>query len=222
MNKNPTIISIANAKGGVGKSSITAFLATALAKQKGKKVLVLDTDSQRTLTDIYDSEIEENKNVLIEVEDMQPRKTRNYIKKYGNNYDIIMIDIARVTKKLNDEVVAMLLSDCSHVFIPTLATTPDLLSTTDFLQLLEEVEKDRKDLGLNFEYYCFINRMNRRSENKETIEYLKESEVSVLDSSLSDLKLFTDITLTSSLLDSKEGKKRFMPFFKEVCKHLNI
>lgn len=40
------IISVVNIKGGVSKTSTGIFLATALAQNKGKKVLYLDCDSQ--------------------------------------------------------------------------------------------------------------------------------------------------------------------------------
>ncbi|MFO0408997.1 MAG: ParA family protein [Dolichospermum sp.] len=44
------IIATANMKGGVGKTTITVNMATCLAKNHGKKVLVLDLDSQISAT----------------------------------------------------------------------------------------------------------------------------------------------------------------------------
>ena len=49
MSKDPKIISICNSKGGVGKSVVTLMVATALAEQKEKKVLIIDCDSQASV-----------------------------------------------------------------------------------------------------------------------------------------------------------------------------
>ncbi|MFM7575622.1 MAG: ParA family protein, partial [Microcystaceae cyanobacterium] len=45
-----SIISTVNMKGGVGKTTLTVNLATCLAKYYGKRVLVLDLDSQISAT----------------------------------------------------------------------------------------------------------------------------------------------------------------------------
>jgi len=216
------ISSIANSKGGVGKSTITMFLAAAIAKQKGKKVLIVDTDEQRTVTDIYEGEKASGFNSLVTVEDMPPRKVLNYLQKYGSDFDVVFIDIPRVTAKGGDEVAAMLLSYCNSVIVPVLGTQVDLLSTIDFLKILEQVKVDRKELDLSFSYSTFINRMNRRTENSMVENYLKSQKVKAMENNLQDLKLFTITSLTNSILDTKEGQRRFNDFFTEACKQLKI
>lgn len=216
------ISSVASSKGGVGKSTITMFLAVAIAKEKGKKVLIVDTDEQRTITDIYEGEQASGLSPLVTVEDLPPRKVLNYLQKYGSDYDVVFIDIPRVTAKGGDDVAAMLLSYCNAVFVPVLGTQVDLLSTIDFLKLLEQVKVDRVELELPFTYSTFINRMNRRTENKMVENYLSSQNVKAMDNNLKDLKIFTIPSLSESILDTKEGQRRFKNFYTETCKQLKI
>ena len=71
------VISLINQKGGVGKSSATVNLATALSKL-GKSVLVIDFDPQGDTTD-YSNILEEqtltSKELLFEKELREDRKS---------------------------------------------------------------------------------------------------------------------------------------------------
>jgi len=50
MNTAPLVVAVIAEKGGVGKTTLTVNLATCLAKNHGKRVLVLDLDSQISAT----------------------------------------------------------------------------------------------------------------------------------------------------------------------------
>ena len=52
------ILSICNSKGGVGKSVVTLMVATAIAEQKNKKVLIIDCDSQASVLGMHEHQVE--------------------------------------------------------------------------------------------------------------------------------------------------------------------
>lgn len=220
----PQIISIANQKGGVGKSTVTILLAAALAKQKKKKVLILDTDVQGSITNWLESEkpIYEKQDPLVEVEYIEASRVERFLKRNAGDYDIIFVDIPRMTSFQKDAAILMLLYMCDVVFIPVIGSQIDVLSTATFIDYMKEVKEYRKELDYDFDFYGFVNKDNRRKDNEMAKEMVKELGLPVLENNLKDLKLFTSPSLFESILDSTEGKRRFETFFKEVCKKLKI
>lgn len=218
------VFSLAKRKGGVGSSTITMFLASALAKQKKKKVLIIDVDSQQTINEWFTQEqqLYQNDNALVEVEAMEAKRVQPFLERYGDDYDIIFIDIPRFTDNVKDSATVLLLSFCSGLLLPVIGSQVDVLSTLDFLHLVKEIESDKKELGFNYTVYGFINRRNRRKDNEYAENLLIESGLSMFDNSLPDIKLFTNPSLYSSILDTKEGRERFKPFFNEFLKKYKI
>lgn len=218
------VFTVANSKGGVGKSTITILLAAALAKQKKKKVLILDTDSQKSVAKWLKSETQDyDTKALVSVEAMPPMHVHSYLEKFGDDYEIIFIDVPRMTDGMNETANVQLLYFCDAILIPVLGTRLDVSSTVDFFKIAKDAEAIRKKNDMACTVLGFINKENQRKDNQEAKEILSEQVgMTMLDNSLRDLKLFTEPSLFESILDTKEGQRRFEGFFNEVVKKLKL
>ncbi|GGD03113.1 ParA family protein [Enterococcus wangshanyuanii] len=94
MDKNgaATILSVANQKGGVGKTTTTVNLGATLAYVYSKKVLLVDIDPQGNLTDNLNIDVND-KNTIYEV--LKGETTaKETIQNYAENIDVLGSDIA--------------------------------------------------------------------------------------------------------------------------------
>ncbi len=223
MKNNTRIISVANSKGGVGKSCVSILLAVALAKRKKKKVLIIDCDSQGSVMEMYERErAQYEEEPAIEVEELTPRKVQTFLKRFGGDYDVIFIDIPRMTDKKKDTATVMLLYNCDSVLVPVVGNEVDVLSSQDFAEILSEAAEDKKNMGDDFKFYGFINRRNQRKSNEVAEKAMKKDGLKMFKNSLPDLKIFTHPSFYKSILESVEGERRFEPFFKEFCRKFKL
>lgn len=223
MENNTRIISVANSKGGVGKSCVSVLLAVALASKKNKKVLIIDCDNQGSVTEMYENErVRYEDDPLIEVEELTPRKVQTFLKRFGGDYDVIFIDIPRMTDKKKDTATVMLLYNCDSVLVPVVGNKVDVLSSQDFAEILQETADDKTEMGDEFKFYGFINRRNLRKSNEVAEKEMKKGGLKMFKNSLPDLKIFTHPSFFKSILDSAEGERRFTPFFKEFCRKFKL
>ncbi len=224
MASDTKILSISNSKGGVGKSVVTMMVATALAEQKKKKVLIIDCDSQASVYEMYEQEKEmyPDKTPLIEVEALSPRRVNTFLKRFGGDYDVIFIDIPRMTDKKADNPTVMLLYNCDGILVPVIGSEVDVLATQEFMEVLEECKNFKADMKEDFTAHGFINRRNLRKSNAEAEELLNKAGLKMFENSLSDLRIFTTPTIFKSPLSSTEGERRFGAFFNEFCKKFKV
>ena len=220
----PKIISICNSKGGVGKSVVTMMVATAIAEQKNKKVLIIDCDSQASVLAMYEQEMEQypDDTPLIEVEALSPRRVNTFLKRFGDDYDVIFIDIPRMTDKKADNPTVMLLYNCDGILVPVIGSGVDTLATHEFPGIIEECREYKAEMDEELIAHGFINRRNLRKSNQETEAELKQAGLKMFKHSLSDLRIFTTPSVFVSPLSTAEGDRRFSPFFKEFCRKFSL
>jgi chromosome partitioning protein len=219
------IISVAHRKGGIGKTSITLHLATALATQKNLRVIVLDTDSQQSAfkyraferTNIYD-----NSEPPYVIERVQPKYLFDELRHLRSKYDVIFIDVPRLTEGSEDSQLSTAITYCDYVLIPIVAGDLEGLSTTEFVKLIQGIDEYKKQKDFSFTYFGFLNKRNQRTENQEAVEFMKKLNVPMFENTLSDVKSLSKPYTYESVLDTKEGRSRFEPFFNEFIKKFEL
>jgi chromosome partitioning protein len=218
------ILSIANRKGGVGKSTITTLLASAIAIDKKKKVCIVDCDSQKSITKYREMESGAfpDEKIPYTIEPLPFKFLHDFLQYNKSKYDYIFIDIPRITDNEEGNQLLQILGFCDGILIPFLGGVYESLSTKDFIKAIQVLANYKKSVSIDFEFYGVLNRKSRKKENQETIDFLKSEGLEVFDTSLNNLKLFSSPSTLFSVFEDAEGRRRFTKFFKEFCTKFNV
>lgn len=201
-------ISVINTKGGTGKSTIATNLATALA-QEGKKVLLVDTDGrQQSSMSFAQIRADESKLANISAISLPYKTLFKDIRSY-ENFDFIVIDAGAG----DGEVVrsAIFCGTYGMILIPVQPSGYDLWATQDTLELLQAC---RQIVDIN-KAYIMLNRMpsNKQvkmvSDVKESVEELrKQYDVKMLSTEFVDRVAFKEaICIGRNVNEYKEIEK---------------
>ena len=149
-----TVISIANRKGGVGKTTISANLAAELAAM-GKKVCLLDADPQGSVTQWSQLGDGVLKQITQPVDASNLAKFRKTVDDATKRYDRVIID---TPPSFTDAAfAALMLSDI--VLLPCQPSGLDILAGHDALKMAREARKASK--GKKLKVGLVPNRMAR-------------------------------------------------------------
>lgn len=210
------VISVMNRKGGVGKSTVTVLLATILSKDY--RVCVLDCDNQRTIwqTRSFETSVQETEiKPPYPVDDISPTFVHTHLKRIQNDYDYVFIDMPRMTDDSRDSATVQMLTYCDLVLVPILAGRADVFSVLDFIEILKGIEEFKVNADFEFKFYGFMNKVNNRTENRDSKKYLERQGLKMMKEELKDLKIFLTPSTYESILETAEGKNRFEAFYNE-------
>jgi len=132
--KKTAILTIANRKGGAGKSTCAAHLALEAVKS-GLKTIIIDLDPQKTL-EVWWKKREEENPYLTEVD---PTKIEEVIDKINShNFDLCIIDTPGDTSINSNNGIKV----ADLVLIPSKPTSPDLTAIGRTISMVKNLEKD--------------------------------------------------------------------------------
>lgn len=128
------IISLANAKGGAGKTTAALILATELARQ-GNRVVILDADPQRWITSW--SEVTGKLDNLTVISEVTASSLPCHILEMTARTDHFVIDLAGA----RDALVTTALGLSDHVLIPVQGCAMDARGAAQILDLIRLLQE---------------------------------------------------------------------------------
>ena len=198
------IITVANAKGGVGKSTITYGLACHYT-ERGAKCAILDEDIQQTISDNMDMFNDRDDSIDIDLINKDKLKSYEALSEM-EDYDMILIDTPPVlTTQLGN------IYDISDmVLIPIKPSTDDYNSLMRSIGTLREVMKRNKNLIVAIVLNMTVSSSNVQKSFRAGFD--GEKRIKVLKTELVNRVIHTKYKLyTNSIFKTKDtGAKKDM------------
>ena len=221
----PRVISVTSRKGGAGKSTISMLLASALAISGNKKVLLIDSDNQNTVEDTRNLETagmlrqtDTPPTPPYTIESVPPQ----YLQAHASKYDIILIDMPRITDDSQESAAVQSMSFCDSILVPVLSGRADSMSAQAFIEILKGIKGYKKKHDFSFKFMGFMNKETQHRKGVDEKLYMEKLGLPMMEHSLKDLKMFLTPSTYNSFLDDRQKSKRFKPFYDEFCKHFKL
>ena len=182
------IITIANQKGGAGKTTLAMSIAGALA-MRSHKVLVVDADAQGTATQWAGSAPEAKPFPATVISLAHAKgKLHQMLKPLVADYDFIVIDCPPSVEEQASQS-SLLVSDVC--LVPLQPTPADLWATVGIFELVN------KALTINPELKAFAvaNRVASSNLSKQVLDVMRENEIELLEAKLGNRTSYQEATI---------------------------
>ena len=218
------IISVANQKGGAGKTIFTALIANSLAIDFDRKVLVFDVDQQQTLFDIRQEDMLQRKEFPYPIQALDIRKVPAQVVALVESCDVILID---QPGRADDQSVVELLMICDGVLIPAVSDKNDRYGTLGFVHLLSNIQKLLQKEGHQLNILAFVNEAEGRVEEKIMEDFCKEINIKVMETRISRRAVYARYNTYKSYISGpgyelNPVRKEFASFMNELILNFNL
>ncbi|NLR93523.1 MULTISPECIES: AAA family ATPase [Flammeovirga] len=222
--KEAKIITFANQKGGVGKSTMLTLFMTSIAKRENLKILVIDCDYQQTISTIVETAgIDDNISLLTFDLNRSNSPVLDFIKileKEKHNYDIIAIDTAGSLQQSDFIITTLAYSDVA--ILPLEATTVALSSSFATISVLPDIEEKRKEEGRSFIALGIINKDSNTLESKDLKALKSFDNIKLLNTTLKQkVRYHRDLSLEHEIVKAK-AKDEYNDLYNELITHLGL
>lgn len=216
-----TILVVGSQKGGVGKSTITCNLATALVAQQARDVIIVDADRQAS-TSYFCAERTRNRPDLPHIPCVQKDGYINRIlEDFNDRYSYVLVDCAgRDSEEMRSSMAC-----CDALLIPTKCSQIDLLTLSHMAKVIGQCRTHANPKMLA---YCVLNlaptnkKINEVEQAKQAI--LDYPEITLYNTVLYDRKIYRDcmadgsgvIETKSTSTSDKLAKQEILDLLAEV------
>lgn len=215
------VVAVANQKGGVGKSTTSISIASALAEME-KKVIVVDADPQNTVVQWAGTEGEdgavETGGLKFPVANLASadKMIHREIKKYLELFDYIIVDCP---PSVEDDRPAVVLLVSDIVVMPTSSSPTDFWSSRSFVRLVDQARVTNERLKAVW----LLNKLEeKRMLNKSILKAIAQTGIPLLKATIGNRECYKQAAaLGVSVFDMNDrGAKSAAAEVREVTAEL--
>ena len=193
------VISITNLKGGVGKTTVSVNIATALA-HRGYKVCIVDTDLQQTSSVRWSGQRDDDA-IRVPVFAVG-EKLNKEVEALNRDYQVVVIDGTPQLSELASRTI--LASDI--VIVPISPSGYDFWAFEQFMQHYKRVKTLKEDL----EAFILLNRYSENTNiGREVRKALSEFDVPIMKNFLAERVAYQETSIQGiSVIEYKDKKAK--------------
>jgi chromosome partitioning protein len=201
------ILTVASAKGGCGKSALTAVLAVILANQ-GRKVAVVDADPNKGFFS-WHGDAYEGPSLAVSAES-DHLAIVDHVQGLADSHDVTLVD----TAGFSNQCAAMAMGTADLVLIPVL---PDRQSVVEGMRTAKHVENFAKAARRDIPFRIVLSRWTPKGlVERALLADLCGASLPIISQHLSDLSDFRKFTVSGSVPTIGKAAEQTTLIIKEL------